>query len=121
MSKRFPPILTDESTDARLTRALREKGYEVISVQERMPGITDEEVICFAQEGNCYIITEDKDFGELLVLRKKEHRGALLLRLSGEEIREKIRLLLSVLEEKPSKLLHSFSVLSKNKLRSRFS
>ena len=37
-----------------------------------------------------YIITEDKDFGDELVFRKVSHSGAMLLRLAGVNIEDKI-------------------------------
>ncbi len=66
-----------------------------------------------------YIITEDKDFGDELVFRKVSHSRAMLLRLAGVNIEDKIRLILKTIEKHSDELLDAFSVLSKKKLRIR--
>ncbi|GEO09099.1 hypothetical protein SAE01_15950 [Segetibacter aerophilus] len=45
MSNSFPLIIIDESTDARITAALQKEGYNVLSVQQLMPGIDDLAII----------------------------------------------------------------------------
>lgn len=109
----------DESTDARISEALRKADFSIFSVQEMMPGTDDLEIIKLAAEREAYILTEDKDFGDELVYRKSSHHGAMLLRLEGVEIEEKKRLVLTALNKHSSDLLNAFSVLSKNKLRIR--
>lgn len=115
----FPLIITDESTDARITRALKEAGYEIFSIQENISGMDDIDIIQLASEKQAYILTEDKDFGDAIVYRKFSHSGAMLLRLSGIPIEEKKRLILTTLHNHPEELLQAFSVLNKKKLRIR--
>lgn len=79
----------DESTDARISEALREAHYSIFCIQETMPGADDIDIIQFAKRKNAYILTEDKDFGDELVYRKTSHSGAMLLRLKGVDIEEK--------------------------------
>lgn len=92
MSNKFPLIVVDESTDARISEALRKADFSIFSVQEMMPGTDDLDIIKLAAEREAYILTEDKDFGDELVYRKSSHHGAMLLRLEGVEIEEKKRL-----------------------------
>lgn len=63
----------DESTDARISEALREVKFSVFSVQEIIPGTDDLDIIKLAVEKEAYILTEDKDFGDELVYRKSTH------------------------------------------------
>ena len=72
----------DESTDARISKALTGAGYKIFSIQEMMPGTDDIDIIQLAMDKGAYIITEDKDFGDELVFRKVSHAGAMLLRLA---------------------------------------
>jgi predicted nuclease of predicted toxin-antitoxin system len=116
---RFPLIIVDESTDARITEALVDAGYEIFSVQQVMHGIDDSEIIKISIEKEGFILTEDKDFGDEIVFRRASNNGAMLLRLSGVEIDEKIRLVLTSLEAHSEELIRSFSVLTKKKLRIR--
>ena len=60
----------DESTDARITKALTEAGYKIFSIQEMMPGTADTDIIRLASDKEAYILTEDKDFGDELVFRE---------------------------------------------------
>ena len=112
-------IITDESTDARITEALKGAGYEIFSIQEMMSGVEDIDVIHFATEKGGYILTEDKDFGDELVFRKVAHNGAMLLRLAGVPIKDKIRLVLTALDKNSIELVNAFAVLTKRKLRIR--
>lgn len=109
----------DESTDARITEALVNAGYNVFSIQQIMPGIDDIAIIEISVEKEGFIITEDKDFGDEIVFRKVSNNGAMLLRLAGVEIHEKTRLVLTALEKHREELVGSFSVLGKKKLRIR--
>jgi len=119
MSNSFPLIIVDESTDARITEALKKAGYEIFSIQQIMPGTDDINIITVATAKRGYILTEDKDFGDELVFRKVSDNGAMLLRLSGVDIEQKIRLVLTAIEKHSEELINAFSVLSKNKLRIR--
>lgn len=119
MLNKFPLIIVDESTDARISEALREADFNIFCIQEMMPGTEDTDIIQFAAEKGAYILTEDKDFGDELVFRNSSHNGAMLLRLGGVDIEEKKRLVLIALNTHSKELLSAFSVLNKNKLRIR--
>jgi len=119
MLNKFPLIIVDESTDARITEALAVAGYEIFSIQEMMPGTDDIDIIQLAADKGAYILTEDKDFGDELVFRKVSHAGAMLLRLAGVGIEDKILLVLKAIEKHSDELMNAFSVLNKKKLRIR--
>ena len=119
MLNNFPLIIADENTDARIIQSLIYNGYHIFSVQQLMPGISDAEIIKYAWIKGGFILTEDKDFGDELVYQKKLHHGALLLRLAGVGIDEKVRLILIAFQKHSHDFINSFSVLSKNKLRIR--
>jgi len=70
MSNNFPLIIADESTDARITDALKQAGYEIFSIQQTMPGTKDFDIIATAATKNGFILTEDKDFEMNLFLKK---------------------------------------------------
>lgn len=109
----------DESTDARISEALREAHFNIFCIQEMMPGTDDIDIIQFAADKGAYILTEDKDFGDELVFRNFSHSGAMLLRLEGVDIENKKRLVLMALNKHSEELLNAFSVLNKKKLRIR--
>ena len=112
-------IIVDESTDARIVEALDNLGYTTFSIQQQMQGINDQEVIRIAAEKNGYILTEDKDFGDEIVFKHAVNNGAMLLRLAGMPIDNKIKLVTAALNKYHTELIGGFAVLNKNKLRLR--
>ena len=57
----------DECVDAMLVSRLRVTGHDVIYVAEMASGTSDAEAIARAQADLRLLLTEDKDFGELVV------------------------------------------------------
>ncbi len=55
--------MTDENIDSRIIK-LRNKQYNVLSVQEQFSGMPDEEILYICKNYDAVLITEDKDFGE---------------------------------------------------------
>lgn len=68
---------------------MRESGHDVLYVKEDMPGITDTEVLKTAYNEQRVLVTEDKDFGELVYRLKKEVHGIILLRFKVAEKNKK--------------------------------
>jgi len=58
---------------------LKDADCDVVSVRERMPHAPDEAVLAFALEENRVLVTEDKDFGELVFLQGLPHAGIVRL------------------------------------------
>ncbi|MYE00120.1 MAG: hypothetical protein F4Y03_02410 [Alphaproteobacteria bacterium] len=56
-----------------LHAALAELGHDVLSVRDWDPRATDRSVLAFAYEDRRALITEDKDFGELVFLLRQPH------------------------------------------------
>ena len=110
-------LIADESVDFGIIIRLRQMGIGVVSISEDSSGIKDTEVIKIANENQCLLITEDKDFGELTYRLKLVHWGILLIRLSEIARKERIELVSEIIEKHFDKLQHNFSVLSKSGLR----
>jgi len=70
---------------------LRDQKYDVMYVAESSSGITDEEVISLAICESRILITNDKDFGELIFRQGRTTQGILLIRAANEESSNKIR------------------------------
>jgi predicted nuclease of predicted toxin-antitoxin system len=60
-------VLADECCDAPLVRGLRSDGHDVLYAKEIAPGADDEFVLELACSERRILLTEDKDFGELVV------------------------------------------------------
>ena len=112
-------FLADENTDAILVAILREQGLDVIDIKEVAPGIDDREVLNRANEARAILITEDKDFGELVYRLKMITHGVILIRLSGWESSRKGRYVAKIIAQYQEELWEAFSVIAPDKVRVR--
>jgi predicted nuclease of predicted toxin-antitoxin system len=110
-------IVADESVDLAIVELLRKAGFEVRAIVEEYPGWPDERVLAFAFREKAFLLTEDKDFGELTYRLKKPNHGILLIRMIHLPGDVKASLVLKVLRDNGDKLLNCFSVLDEGKLR----
>jgi predicted nuclease of predicted toxin-antitoxin system len=108
-------IVADERVDFRIVVQLRKFGFQVYAISEEQYSIKDETVLAVAVEQNALLITEDKDFGELVFRFQLRHSGILLVRI--EEPNQKIELTAKAISANYSDLKDRFSVLSKSKRR----
>lgn len=93
--------------------------FNVTAIIDNNASISDAEVLQKANEQNALLITEDKDFGELVFRLKLKHRGILLLRLFDIEIDIRNIKILDVLQRHKLQLVNNFSTLTDNRLRIR--
>ncbi|MVM37790.1 hypothetical protein GO730_09650 [Spirosoma sp. HMF3257] len=85
--------LVDECTGPSVGRWLRERGFDVYSVGEQSPGWPDWQVLAHAVSENRVVISNHKDFGELVFKSRIAHCGIVLMRLDDERIDNKITVL----------------------------
>lgn len=112
-------IIADENVDFGIVRSLRNLNFDVYSILESQGGINDESILKFASNENALLITEDKDFGELVYRLKMKHAGILLIRILDLPREEKIEHVMSAILNNIDKLKNNFSVLSDNDIRIR--
>jgi predicted nuclease of predicted toxin-antitoxin system len=112
-------IVADESVDFRIISYLRRNSIDVVAIIENRPSISDIEVLKKANEKIALLITEDKDFGELVFRLKIQHKGILLLRFFDTDIEIQSQKVLEVLLSHEKELIDNFSTLTENKLRIR--
>ena len=75
-----PKILADENIPRTAIQTLRSSGYDVLSIWEINPGMSDEQVVQFSIREKRIIITFDKDFGRI-ALTNPDIPGVMLLRI----------------------------------------
>ena len=73
-------ILADESCDFSVVIGVRAAGHDVVAITEKMSGAKDEEVIDLARSEQRLLLTEDKDFGQLVFAAAKMNSGVVLIR-----------------------------------------
>jgi predicted nuclease of predicted toxin-antitoxin system len=59
---------------------LREAGHDVVAIAEIARGATDDQVLERALTEKRVLITEDRDFGELVYARGRSSAGVILVR-----------------------------------------
>ncbi len=65
-----PLLLVNENFPAPALRSLRADGFDVLAVAEDMPGATDRVVLERARELGRWLVTFDRDYGELVFLHE---------------------------------------------------
>ncbi len=115
----FPEIVADESVDYTIVLNLRQAGFNVYAICESNPSINDAQVQQIALERNALLITEDKDFGELVFRLRLPHCGILLIRLNGIDSTEKGSIITKVLIDHHFSIRNHFAVQDLVKLRIR--
>ena len=63
-------------------------GHDVISASDMTPGTADEKILAIAAEEGRVLVTEDKDFGELVFVRGMSH--PCIVRFTEMGVEEKV-------------------------------
>jgi predicted nuclease of predicted toxin-antitoxin system len=112
-------IIFDENIEEYWIQMIREKGYEYFSILENCPGISDRQVIEIVLKLHGLLITEDKDFGELLFSHGVEKVSVLFMRYDQPQYNQIEKYFLKCIEDYLDNPEVCFITLTKNKIRYR--
>ena len=84
-----------------------------------MPSVNDVVVLKCSVEKFAVLITEDKDFGELIFKLKLANNSVILLRIQNLPPTERFEMVYTFLLKYEKELVNNFSVLKNQKLRIR--
>lgn len=112
-------FLADECCDAGLVSSLRTIGHDVSYILEKKRGAPDEEILLGAYNEERILITEDKDFGELVYRLKKPSRGIVLIRIDVKDRHMKSDRLKKLIDNYENRLPGHFVVVNTQKFRFR--
>ena len=112
-------FLADECCDALLVAGLRRDGHDVVYVKEVAPGSDDNVVLQMSSAQQRVLLTEDKDFGELVVRLQLPAYGIVLLRLDPADSQTKLARLRDVIATDSARLPGYFVVIDEDKARFR--
>ena len=107
-------LVADENCDFSVVIDLRSSGYDVVSISERMAGET---VIDFARSERRLLVTEDKDFGQLVFAAAKENSGVILVRYPASARSALTAAVLKLLSDNGDNLYSRFAVLEPGRVR----
>lgn len=88
-------LLVDTCVSAGVPRALSEAGHDVVHAADWPVDPGDAEILERARQESRILVTLDKDFGELAIVRGQEHAG--ILRLVALSTSKQVELCLSAL------------------------
>ena len=112
-------FLADECCDAGLVEALRADDHDVLYAQELLRGGVDDDILAVAYSQDRILLTEDKDFGELVYRLGRPARGVILLRFDVAERHLKLPRLRVLITERSWQLTGAFVVVEPDKFRVR--
>ena len=112
-------LLADEGVDRQIVEALRLAGHHVLYVAEMEPGIADDIVLQKANTQSALLITQDKDFGELVYRQGLVHQGVVLVRLGGLTPQVKAGYVCAALAQYEQEMQTAFTVVSPGQVRIR--
>ena len=111
-------LIADEGVDKPIVDALRNAGFNVVYILETNQGADDQLVLDIANNKR-RILTQDKDFGELVFRLKNAHFGVVLIRLNGYSSLDKAATVLKLILKYQTELYKSFTVIQPNAIRIR--
>jgi len=112
-------FLADEGVDKPIVIALREAGFDINYILETHPGAEDEVILHLSNSEKRVLITQDKDFGELVFRLKQSHAGIVLIRLEGYTPAIKAQIVKDLLLLHYEELENAFAVIQPNAIRIR--
>jgi predicted nuclease of predicted toxin-antitoxin system len=110
-------FLADESCDFGVVQSHRTRGHDVKAISETAPRASDEEVADLALREERVLITEDKDFGQLVYAHGQKTVGVILLRFPAKARKRIAGELVQLVEEVGNSLIGSFAVVEPGRIR----
>ncbi len=110
-------FLVDECTGTNVAKWINEQGFDVFSVFDELRGASDKEILekCFNED--YILITNDKDFGEMIFRQKEAHKGIIFIRCEPNNFKKRIEVLELLFKNHLSELSLNFVVVTNDKIR----
>jgi predicted nuclease of predicted toxin-antitoxin system len=112
-------FLADESCDFGVVQALRAEGYDVIALTEITSRTIDSEVIAQAYSEKRILLTEDKDFGQLVFASQADSAGVILIRYPGNARKSLQEAIIKLIRQQGSDIQSAFVVMQPGQVRVR--
>ena len=112
-------LVADESLHGAITARLRADGHAVHAIAATDSGVPDTDVLAIAVNRQALLLTQDKDFGELIFRRGLPHAGIVLIRLVGLAPADRAQLVSDLIRDHAIELADAFTVVSDSGVRIR--
>jgi len=110
-------FLADESCDFSVVRALRAEGHDVVAVTERLSGADDAVVMERDFREHRILLTEGKDFGQLVYAYSQQSNGVILIRYLASARKTLPEAVVTLVSKFSADLSRSFVVLTSGRVR----
>ncbi|MBX3347810.1 MAG: DUF5615 family PIN-like protein [Nitrospira sp.] len=110
-------FLADESCDFSVVRALRAAEHDVLAVTELLSGSDDAVVMDVAFREHRILLTEDKDFGQLVYAYSQQSNGVILIRYPSRARKTLAEAVVTLVSRLAADLSRSFIVLTPGRVR----
>ena len=108
-------FLVDTNLGRKFANLIKQKGHDAIFAKDLLPIFKDEDILARAALEQRVVITNDKDFGELVFRLGKASAGVILLRTKTTDPKGRFELIQSVL----NKAKKAFVVVEEGRIRMR--
>jgi predicted nuclease of predicted toxin-antitoxin system len=110
-------IIFDENVERYWINLIQSLGYPSISIAEKFPGISDRKVVEIVKSYEGLLITEDKDFGELIFAYGITRVSVILLRYDQPQYEQIEKSLLLCIKEYFDNPKSKYITITKKKIR----
>ncbi len=110
-------FIADVNVERSIVDYLSENGHDVKWIPDYNCEILDEDLLNLANAEKRILLTNDKDFGELVFLQKGLSPGIILLRVKGQRAEDKVKLIKKLLNKYSDKLFNHYTVITRRKIR----
>ena len=112
-------LFIDESVAGAIVVRLQSDGHTLLIMRDIAQGAPDIDVLAQAVAAGAVLLTEDKDFGELVYHSGVAHPGVVLIRLAGLPRARRADLVSEAVRDHESELPNAFTVISPGGIRIR--
>lgn len=98
-------FLIDANLGRKFTNLIKQAGHDSVFAKDLLPLSRDDEILSEAEKEGRIIITNDKDFGELVFRSGRTATGVILLRTLTTDSKKRFDLVKDVLSEAEGKFV----------------
>jgi predicted nuclease of predicted toxin-antitoxin system len=112
-------IIFDENVEQHWIDVIAAQGHSCFVIRDKCPGISDNEVMEIVRSYRGLLITEDKDFGELIFSHQIPHVSVLFMRFDQPQYDQIEGFVLQAITEFLAQDEAQFITISRHKIRTR--
>ncbi len=112
-------FVADVNVEKDIVDFLNNQGFDVLWIPDYNCKLQDDELLFLANKEGRVLITNDKDFGEIVFYQRKVSKGIILLRIKGQDVNKKLKVLKKLIDLHLEEIELNFIVLSDKKIRIR--